>query len=66
MLTSLQFCILMEEEQSPSETVSDGDAQDSWVTNNINFYTGKEEILGYIERDEKSSRTRIPQVLLIL
>ena len=53
MLTSLQFCILMEEEQSPSETVSDGDAQDSWVTNNINFYTGKEEILGYIERDEK-------------
>lgn len=53
LLTSLQFCILLEEEMTPEyqETdVSDGDgaAEVEWITQKISYFTGQQEILAYI------------------
>lgn len=49
MLTSLHFCILMEEEKVPVEgTVSGGDAAESWETQTKVYYVGQEKILEYM------------------
>ncbi|MBQ7781784.1 MAG: C40 family peptidase [Lachnospiraceae bacterium] len=59
MMTSLQFCILMEEEKVPGEeTVSGGDAGESWETQTMVYYVGREKILEYmgITADELTYR----------
>lgn len=59
ILTSLEFCILLEECQIPASVsggdaaVSSGDAEDPWVTKSVTYYAGKKEILAYIGKDEK-------------
>lgn len=58
ILTSLEFCILIEECQIPASAsggdagVSSGDAEDPWVTQSISYYSGKKEILAYIGKSE--------------